>query len=488
MPHQVIVVGGGPVGLMTACELRVAGVQVLLIERLAAPTGQSRALGLNSRSLEVLAQRGFAGPFLARGAAWPAAHFAGFVLDMARAGGPYPYALMISQADTEALLTAQATALGAEIRRDCELTGLRQEDGRVTLEVRSGGERGRLECDYLVGCDGGRSTVRELAGIGFPGTDPTLYAVLGDVTSVDESIDIRRPHVYPGGIFGIAPLGPGVFRVSTVEYGRKPPPGTGPVDRAEFEASIRRVTGRSIGIGEPLWLSRFDDRTRLAERYRADRVFLAGDAAHIHFPLAGQGMNVGIQDAVNLGWKLGAAVHGWAPPGLLDSYHDERHPVGERLCLNTRAQSALTLPVEWTRPLRTLFGDLLKFEPVHRHLTDWVSGTEVRYETADPDGQAENPLLGRRLALDAAGAQADGAGWPASLRSGRGVLVDLSGGTADLREADAWHDRVDVAAAGPRPELGAQAVLVRPDGHVCWAGTADTKGLADALGDWFGPA
>jgi hypothetical protein len=327
--------------------------------------------------------------------------------------------------------------------------------------------------------------VRKLSDIGFPGTEPSLYAVLGDVTSVDESIDIRRPHVYPGGIFGIAPLGPGVFRVSTVEYGRKPPPGAGPVNRAELEASIQRVTGKSIEVGEPLWLSRFDDRTRLAERYSTGRVFLAGDAAHIHFPLAGQGMNAGIQDAVNLGWKLGAAVHGWASPGLIDSYHEERHPVGQRLCRNARAQSALTLPVEWTGPLRELFEDLLRVDAVHQYLAEWVSGTDVHYELA---GHREHPLLGRRLARDAAGDCRGSRGWFESLRSGRGVLIDLSGGTADLQAVYAWKNRVDVVAAAPGRELGAQAVLVRPDGHVCWAGTEDTKGLASSLGAWFGQA
>lgn len=483
--HPAVIVGAGPVGLMLACELRVADVEVILIERLTARTGESRALGLNTRSIEVLAQRGFAEPFLETGVTWPAAHFAGFPLETGPVGGPHPYALMITQADVEALLEARATDLGAEIRRGCEVTGLRQDPDRVTLEVRSGSDSYQLACDYLIGCDGGHSVIRKLSCIDFPGTDPILYAILGDVKEVDESIDIRRPHVYPGGIFGIAPLGSGAYRISTVEYGIRPPEAAGPVSRRELEESILRVTGKNIAFGESLWLSRFDDKTRLAQRYRAGRVFLAGDAAHVHFPLAGQGMNVGIQDAVNLGWKLAAAIHGSDSPGLLDSYHEERHPVGQRLCLNTRAQSALTFPVEWVEPLRSLFGDLLSFGAVHRHLAEWVCGVDVRYDIAD---QEDHPLLGRRLTRDAVVSSGDYRDWFDSLRSGRGVLIDVSPGTADLRVATTWKDRVDVVAAEPAPGLDACAILVRPDGHVCWVGTDGAKGLMASLTTWFGPA
>ena len=484
---SVVIVGAGPVGLTLACELGVAGVPALVVERLAEPTGQSRALGLHARSVEVLDQHGLADAMLAEGTRWPRAHFAGLPLDLEVLDGRHRYALMITQARVEALLTERAVALGAEIRRGHEVTALTQDDEKVSLRVRADGGEDTLECAHVVGCDGGGSTVRRLAGIGFPGTEPTLYAVLGDVDSVDESIDIRVPNVYPNGIFGVAPLGPGLFRVTTVEYGVTAPERGAPVTPAELAAAVRRVTGRDFALGEAVWLSRFDDSTRLADRYRADRVFLAGDAAHVHFPLSGQGMNVGIQDAVNLGWKLAAEVQEWAPPGLLDTYEAERRPVGDRVCGNTRAQSALTFPVSWAAPLRDLVGDLFTEPEVHRRLVEMVTAVDVRY----PIGGADtHPLVGRRMP-DAPLTGSDGPDTVfGALRSGRGVLFDLSGGGPGAARPEGWKDRVDVVTAGPVAGLDATGVLVRPDGHVAWAATApwsaEDEELPAALRAWFG--
>ncbi|MFF1612746.1 FAD-dependent monooxygenase [Amycolatopsis sp. NPDC058278] len=474
---RVIVVGAGPTGLMLACELRVAGVETVLLERLPEPTGQSRALALHARSAEVLDQRGLLGPFLADGVTWPRVHYAGLLLDMDVVDGRHRYSLHIHQSRVERLLEEAALKLGADIRRGHAVTGLTQDDDGVTALVSGPDGDYRLPGAFLAGCDGGGSAIRKLAGIGFPGTDSALWGIVGDVEEFDDEINLREPIVSERGMLGVSPLGDGLFRVMCVEHGVTP--GEQPVTVAELRAAVERVTGRAPAFGEPRWLSRFGDATRQAERYRAGRVFLAGDAAHIHFPLGAQGMNLGLQDAVNLGWKLAAAVAGWAPPGLLDSYHDERHPVGHQVCESARAQIALTFPADRVSPLRALMGDLLGFADVRRFLAGLVSGVDIRYSPG-----TTGSLTGARIP-DVPLSTAEGeSSTLRTLHQARGVLLDLSGGAGPASAAP-WAGRVDVVTAAPAAELPYAALLIRPDGHVAWTDRDGTE-LVPALRRWFG--
>ena len=480
----VVIAGAGPTGLMLAHELRLAGVETVLLERLPEPTGQSRALALHARSAELLDQRGLIEPFLAEGVVWPHGHYAGLGLDMGRLDGRHRYTLHIPQSRVEQLLEDAATERGADIRRGHEVAGLAQDGDGVEVTVRTGTGEYRLRCAYLVGCDGARSTVRKQADIDFPGTPSTLWGVLADVTSFDAPVNVREAIISPRGWFSAVPLHDGLTRVFFIQEDM-PEGDADALTSDELRVMVHRLTGLDVAIGEPRWASRFGDASRLAERYRAGRVFLAGDAAHIHFPLAAQGMNTGIQDAANLGWKLAAAVHGWAAPGLLDTYHTERYPVGEQVCTNVRAQIALTFPVERMTPVRDMLARLLEFDDVHDHFASRMSGTDTRYPVAGAD---TDPLLGRRLpdaTLSCAGGETTVL---STLRGGRGVLLDLSG-HADLGVARGWADRVDVVHAEPAPELPRATLLLRPDGHVMWRGDiADdaTDGLTDALHTWFG--
>ena len=340
---DVIVAGGGPTGLMLASELRLHGVHVLVLEKDAEPTKVVRALGLHARSIEVMDQRGLLERFLALGQQYPVGGFFAGIRKPApdRLDTAHPYVLGIPQTVTDRLLAEHAAELGVEIRRGCELVGLSQDDDGVTAELADGTQ---LRSRYLVGCDGGRSTVRKLLGVGFPGEPATVETLLGEMEVTAPTGDawppsmaeVRKTQLR----FGVGPLGDGVYRVVVPADGvaedRAVPP-----TLEEFQRQLRAVAGTDFGAHSPRWLSRFGDATRLAERYRAGRVLLAGDAAHIHPPIGGQGLNLGIQDAFNLGWKLAAEVNGWAPDGLLDSYHTERHPVAADVLDNTRAQMEL---------------------------------------------------------------------------------------------------------------------------------------------------
>ncbi|MFF0945057.1 rifampin monooxygenase [Kocuria sp. CPCC 205300] len=469
---DVIVAGGGPTGMMLAAELRLHGVHVLVLEKDAAPTGHVRSLGLHVRSIEVLDQRGLLERFLAHGRKYPlGGYFAGIPrpapdgLDTT-----HPYVLGIPQPTTERLLAERAVELGTEIRRGCELVGLEQDDQGVTARLADGT---RLRARYLVGCDGGRSTVRHLLGVGFPGEPAQAEWLLGEmaVDTPPETLaavvaEVRKTEKG----FGAGPSGEGLYRVVVPAEGvaedRAVPP-----TLEEFRHRLRVVAGTDFGVHSPRWLSRFGDATRLAERYRDGRVLLAGDAAHVHPPLGGQGLNLGIQDAVNLGWKLAAEVSGWAPEGLLDSYHAERHPVAEDVLDNTRAQSELLSTAPGPQAVRRLLAELMEFEEVNRYLIEKVTAIGVRYDLGD--GHA---LLGRRLRDVALGRGR----LYELMHGGRGLLLDRTGRLS----VAGWADRVDhVVDAGE--DLDVPAVLLRPDGHVAWVGE-DQQDLLGRLPRWFG--
>ncbi|WP_214413936.1 FAD-dependent oxidoreductase [Sphaerisporangium fuscum] len=487
---EVIVAGAGPTGLMLAYELRLAGVDVLLLER--APergTVESRAGGLHARTMEVLDQRGILGPFLEAGRPIQAGHFSGLWLDFTGFPSRYPYLLGILQTKVERLLEERVLPAGARLRRSAEVVGLRQDEAGVEVEVAGPDGTERLSAAYLVGCDGGRSTVRRLAGIGFPGTPATLTALLGDVELADPPEDLIFQERREGGAISVLQLEPGWYRVMTQQYDRVAGRDE-PVTLDTLRQACLSIAGTDYGMHTPRWLSRFGDAARQASAYRSGRVLLAGDAAHVHFPAGGQGLNLGVQDAVNLGWKLASVVAGHTPESLLDTYHSERHPVAERVLQNTRAQTALSRVDSHTTALREVLGKLIEFDDVNRYLGEMVSALDVRY----PMG-AGHPLAGHRVPdADIETSSGDTRVFRL-LHAGRGVLLDLTAGAEYGAAAAPWADRVDVVRATSAadrwvmPSLGAvpvpAAVLLRPDGHIAWA--ADAGSLPGALTRWFGP-
>ncbi|WP_424187238.1 FAD-dependent monooxygenase [Actinokineospora sp. G85] len=485
MDTDVVIVGAGPTGLMLAGELRLGGARVVVAERLARPTGQSRGLGFTARTMEVLDQRGLLPRFGALERS-PLGHFGGVRFDYTVLPDAHFGARGVPQSQTEAVLERWAVDSGADLRRGWEFLSLADDgDGVDAVFDTPDGER-RLRCAYLVGCDGGNSAVRRAAGFDFPGTAATRGMYLADVVGCDLA---PRPlgERSAGGMVMAAPLGPGVDRIIICEHGAPAPDRGQTPEFAEVAAAWQRLTGEDISGGGADWVSSFTDATGQATRYRRGRVLLAGDSAHVHLPAGGQGLSTGVQDAVNLGWKLAATARGWAPPGLLDTYHDERHPVGRRLLMNTRAQGAVFLGGAEADPLRELFTELIAHDEVKRHLAGVVSGLDVRY---DP-GPADHPLAGGRLPPWPLRTAAGDRRAPELLHAGLGVLLDLADDPAARAVAADWKDRVAVTTATPASAAAAEvigggaAVLVRPDGHVAWAGS-DPDGLAAALTAWFG--
>lgn len=471
---DVIIVGAGPTGLMLAGELRLQGIEVVVLDQDDEPTPMVRALGIHVRTIEIMDQRGLLDRFLVRGRKYP---LGGFFAGIAKPAPPdldtaHGYVLGIPQPEIDSILAEHATEVGAEIRRGQRVVGIHQDDDGVTAELSDGTT---LHARFLIGCDGGRSTVRKLLGVGFPGEPSRADTLIGevDVTMPDEELtakvaEVRKTQKRFG--IGPSPSGNGRYRL-VVPAAEVVEDRTVPTTLDDIKRQLRAVAGTDFGVHSPQWLSRFGDATRLAEHYRRGRVFLAGDAAHIHPPMGGQGLNLGVQDAFNLGWKLAAAVDGWAPHDLLDTYELERRPVAADVLDNTRAQAVLVSTEAGPQAVRRLVAELMDFDDVSRYLTEKITAISVRYDFGDGDD-----LLGRRL-RDVGlsrGRLYD------LMHAGRGLLLDQAGQLS----VDGWDDRVD-HVVDVSSELDAPAVLLRPDGHVAWAG--DTQSELDAcLTRWFG--
>jgi 2-polyprenyl-6-methoxyphenol hydroxylase-like FAD-dependent oxidoreductase len=492
--HAVVIAGGGPTGLMLAGELALAGVDVAIVERRASQAlPGSRAGGLHSRTIEILDQRGIADRFLAEGQVAQVAGFASVRLDISDFPTRHPYGLGLWQNHIERILADWVGELAVTIYRGREVTGFAQDETGVDVELSDGQS---LRAENLVGCDGGRSLIRKAAGIEFPGWDATTSALIAEVEMAEEpELGIRRTAA------GMHALGKVEYEIRDGEVVYKAGGTVGvmmteehvgattePTLRDLSEALIA-VYGTDYGIHSPTWISRFTDMTRQAAAYRKGRVLLAGDAAHVHSPVGGQGLNTGVQDAVNLGWKLAQVVHRTSPESLLDTYHAERHPVAARVLRNTMAQIALMRVDDRIEALRETVSELLSMDEPRKRFAAMMSGLDIHYDLGEG-----HPLLGRRMPdLDLVTANGPLRVFTL-LHDARPVLLNL--GEPGGFDVIPWADRVQLIDARyvgiwELPVLGAvtapSAVLIRPDGYVAWVGDRTHLGLADALTTWFGP-
>jgi 2-polyprenyl-6-methoxyphenol hydroxylase-like FAD-dependent oxidoreductase len=488
MDVDVLVVGAGPAGLMLACELGLAGVRTVVVEQQVQRPGFCRGFNLNARSLELLDRRGIADRFLAAGPTVPTMTFSGLrrPLDLSAMDTDHPYVLGIAQTRVEELLQERANELGVPVWWGHQLIDLHQDVDTVTATVDTPTGQARIAAAYLVGCDGGRSTVRKLAGIAFPGTAASRYTLLGDVALADPTALPFGPTITEHGSVFVIPR-PGYVRLITAEP-EPPSDRDAPVTLAYLQTVVDQAVGRHVPLTEPRWLTRFSNAARQAERYIAGRVILAGDAAHIHPPAGAVGVNVAIDDAMNLGWKLAGAVHGWAPATLLATYHSERHPAGAQVLRNTRAQALLGKPDDRFAPLRDLFTEVAELPAVNKHLAELVTAVSTRYPMHNDSDQA-HPWLGRltpNLQLTNGVASTSVA---QLLDAGRAVLLDLADQPALRATAAAWQPRLTIhtARCPEQPEL--HALLIRPDGHTAWItpSTGDQiASLHHALETWLG--
>ncbi|WP_240529415.1 FAD-dependent monooxygenase [Streptomyces antioxidans] len=514
---DVVIAGAGPNGLMLACELSLAGMQPVVLEQLHERGESPKANGVIGQVVRLLDHRGLYERLRGEpGApqAIPAFLFGALPLNLSGLDANPMYGLGVPQRRLEQVLEERARELGVELRRGHELVRLDQREDGVTLRVRGPDGRYEMRTGYLVGCDGGHSTVRKQAGIGFPGvtapdvTSRTGHVAIEGAQAVPGTVDLEVPGVgrigmyawqrTEHGAYAIMPLPSGALTVSVMEWERPPTDDDAPMTTEELRASLRRVLGADLPITEPQapgphLLRRLVGRnTRLAETYRKDRVLLVGDAAHVHSAVGAPGLNLGLQDAANLGWKLAAEVSGWAPPGLLDTYHTERHPASERVAMHSQAQMALMAPGSGITALRQVFGELLQDKDTIQRIAGLMAGADVRYAAgAQNDEAAGHPLTGR-FAPDLMLTTETGPARLADLmRNARPLLLDLSGGTQLSTAAAGWKDRVDTVSAHCT-DPPAHALLIRPDGYVAWAATLDEpiehlrNALGSALTTWFG--
>jgi 2-polyprenyl-6-methoxyphenol hydroxylase-like FAD-dependent oxidoreductase len=493
MKHAVVIAGGGPTGLMLAGELALAGCDVAIVERRASQElVGSRAGGLHARTIEVLDQRGIADRFLSEGQTAQVARFGGTRLDISDFPTRHNYVLGLWQNHIERILAEWVGELAVTIYRGREVTGFAQDDTGVDVEL---SDRPSLRAEYLIGCDGGRSLIRKVAGIAFPGWDPTTSSLIAEVEMAEKpEFGIHR------NAFGVHSFGKVEYRIrdGQVVYSDNGPvrvmvteqhvgPATEPTLRDLSEALIA-ACGTDYGIHNPTWLSRFTDMTRQAAAYRKGRVLLAGDAAHVHAPDGGQGLNTGVQDAVNLGWKLAQVVKGTSPVSLLDTYHAERHPVAARVLRNTMASVALRRPDDRTKALRDTMSELLGMNEPRKRYAAEMSGLGIQYDLGEG-----HPLLGRRMPdLDLVTANGPQRVFTL-LHDARPVLFNL--GEPGSFDITPWANRVQLIDAEyvgtwELPVIGVvtapTAALVRPDGYVAWVGDLTKLGLADTLTTWFG--
>jgi 3-(3-hydroxy-phenyl)propionate hydroxylase len=480
--HTVVVAGGGPTGLMLAGELALAGVDVAIVERRTSPdVVGSRAGGLHSRTIEVLDQRGIADRFLSQGKVAQVAGFAWIRLDISDFPTRHNYGLGLWQNHIERILAGWVGELGVPIYRGREVTGFAQDDTGVDVELSDGQS---LRAQYLVGCDGGRSLIRKAAGIEFPGWDPSTSALIAQVEMAEEpEWGMRRDAI---GVQALSRLEDGPVGVLVTErhVGH-----TGEPTLRDLSEALIAVYGTDYGVHSPTSISRFTDMTRQAASYRDRRVLLAGDAAHVHYPVGGQGLQIGVQDAVNLGWKLAQVVKETSPDSLLDTYHVERHPVAARVLRNTMAQTALLGHGDRIDALRDTMSELLSMDEPRKRIAAMMSGLDIHYDLGEG-----HPLLGRRMPdLDLVTANGPLRVFTL-LHDARPVVLNL--GEPGGFDITPWADRVQLIDAKfvgtwELPVLGAvtapTAVLIRPDGYVAWVGDLTQLGLADALTTWFGP-